>query len=1052
MRPKSPTLAKLTRPRTHRPIDRERVYHRLDEVRRAAPVIWLDGPPGAGKTTAVGTWLESRALPYRWYQVDASDIDPATFFFYLEALAAPRGGKKSAGRRLPYLTPEYLPDLPGFTHRFFRQLLALLRAPIVLVLDNLQEAGDSLFPILREAAAEFPREATLLCVSREAPPAALSRLAANGQLTRVGWEDLKLDEDESREILRARGIVAEQAKRLSQQANGWVAGLVLLSAQRTTPRPSAAEPSVTVFDYFAGEIFDRATAGIGSFLLKTAFLREITRDVAVAVTGDIRAPELLEQLHRLQYFIDRQSGESPVYRYHDLFRQFLLSRIPTLLSPEEVSQLRRKSAANLAAIGQLDEAIALYREDADWDTVRSLVREHAMQFVEAGRWQTVSAWLAALPERHIEQDAWLLYWRAVCQTMTEPVRAQAGLTSAYEHFAVAGDELGMFHSVLGSVEVVFIIGETFFPLDILIERLTPLLQQHGPFADRAQGVRAWCALLHACLHRRPDHPMIADAVAYLLVAIDDRDLGLTAKTAALSALVGYAHFSCDEHVGRHAYRLLDQVVGDEAVAPATRVWGCAWLGVYDFMAAEFASSLAHSDRTKALALRFGLASMVKLADIYRSYALYQIGDRAAAEQLDQHLAAGDAKPYGLAYALAVHANHRLLSGDAQMACELYSRTVDVANKVGFVALSSICHAFYAAALADSRQCPAARQQLAHARELFAGSINVYMDALYGCIEAWIHLQSDAREPAIAALRAGLHEARKWKRIGNLPYVRHRLPELFQLALESNIETELVTQLIRRWELSAPSGSDTPWPWPVKIYSLGPFSISVDDKPLTFANKAPRRLLELLRAIIALGTQEVPVSKLADNLFPDQDADLAAESIRVSVQRLRKLLGAERHVLFKDGRVSLSAKSVWVDANAFESSGLSADNSAQVLLLYRGDFLPQEEAGWAIATRDRLRGLFTRRLSALAEQAVASSNWREALAMYERGAEVDPISEGFCQGILRCCSALGLTAQGESAYALLSRALRAASGREPGSQTKSLLHQLHERNKQCRGSI
>jgi ATP/maltotriose-dependent transcriptional regulator MalT len=36
------------------------------------------GPPGAGKTTVVASWLEKRGIPGIWYQVDAGDADLAT--------------------------------------------------------------------------------------------------------------------------------------------------------------------------------------------------------------------------------------------------------------------------------------------------------------------------------------------------------------------------------------------------------------------------------------------------------------------------------------------------------------------------------------------------------------------------------------------------------------------------------------------------------------------------------------------------------------------------------------------------------------------------------------------------------------------------------------------------------------------------------------------------------------------------------------------------------------------------------------------------------------
>jgi LuxR family maltose regulon positive regulatory protein len=76
------TLAKLTRPRLFDAMPRQRLFRLLDAARKR-PITWVAAPPGAGKTTLVASYLESRKAPLFWYQLDASDADPATFFWYL---------------------------------------------------------------------------------------------------------------------------------------------------------------------------------------------------------------------------------------------------------------------------------------------------------------------------------------------------------------------------------------------------------------------------------------------------------------------------------------------------------------------------------------------------------------------------------------------------------------------------------------------------------------------------------------------------------------------------------------------------------------------------------------------------------------------------------------------------------------------------------------------------------------------------------------------------------------------------------------------------------
>ncbi len=108
-------LAKITRPGFTQVLRRERLFRRLDASRE--PVIWVSAPPGAGKTTLASSYLVERDLAHLWYQLDARDADPATFFHYLGL--AVRAAAPRLQFDLPHLTAEYLLGLRAFARRYF---------------------------------------------------------------------------------------------------------------------------------------------------------------------------------------------------------------------------------------------------------------------------------------------------------------------------------------------------------------------------------------------------------------------------------------------------------------------------------------------------------------------------------------------------------------------------------------------------------------------------------------------------------------------------------------------------------------------------------------------------------------------------------------------------------------------------------------------------------------------------------------------------------------------------------------------------------------------
>ena len=414
MAAKRPQLAKLTRPRLHKAVARERLFASLDEAHAQKSAICVVGPPGAGKTTLVASWLDARRVPGIWYQVDVGDADLSTFFYYLCEAARPFG--RRGQRALPLLTPEYMHDIKGFGRRFFRDLFARLPAGTALALDNYQETADSpaFHQIVSDAVDEIPPGATLIVVSRRDPPDCYARLIANERVALLDWEDLKLTLDEARAIASLRAPVPEQALReMHVQNAGWAAGLTLMleSFRRNAePEPLPLTGRDAIFEYFAAQIFSRIDAGTQRFLVATAILPHVPVTLARELTGHPDSEKILDDLYRRHLFTHRRSASEPHYWYHALFRTFLQSQAESILGAGEVLRLGRQAAALLEARGDFEHAITLYADAGEWESARRLIEKHAPSVLSLGRGQTLRDWIARLPAVLLESSPWLQFW------------------------------------------------------------------------------------------------------------------------------------------------------------------------------------------------------------------------------------------------------------------------------------------------------------------------------------------------------------------------------------------------------------------------------------------------------------------------------------------------------------------------------------------------------------------------------------------------------------------------------------------------------------------
>ncbi len=243
---------------------------------------------------------------------------------------------------------------------------------------------------------------------------------------------------------------------------------------------------------------------------------------------------------------------------------------------------------------------------------------------------------------------------------------------------------------------------------------------------------------------------------------------------------------------------------------------------------------------------------------------------------------------------------------------------------------------------------------------------------------------------------------------------------------------------------------------MKVYTLGRFGLIVDGKVLPVARKTRQKPLLLLKALIALGGREVPEEQLAEILWPDADGDLAHQSLAKTLERLREMLGDDRAVLLRDGRYTLNNRHCWVDVWEFERTLGRADAARKpgahgsdgeevarfaerAIALYGGTFLSGETFCSGVVThRERLRSKFLRTIVKAGRHWEKAEEWGKAIVCYQRGSEVDPVSEDMCRGLISCNVRMGRDTEAHAVYQRCCKTLSTVLGVSPSPDLQAIL--------------
>jgi LuxR family transcriptional regulator, maltose regulon positive regulatory protein len=439
-------------------LPRQRLLDRLRGVLYSHPLTLISAPAGYGKTTLLATLPHAFPdLPLGWLSLDEEDNDPAQFLGAL--IAALQRLHPACGVDAEILLSN-LGD-PGSEARrvvgtLVNEVLEAMPEPFVLVLDDLHVITEpEIYAVLDYLIERLPPQMHLAVASRRDPPVALARLRARRQLTELRLADLRFTLGEAEEFLNNKlklGLSAEHLAILQDRTEGWAVGISLM-ASSLERLPGGRDAFITqlarsdrhIFEFLAEEVLDGQEPAVRDLLLESSILTELTPALCAAVTGRDDARVMLEELFLRNLFLVAVDEPSETFRYHDLFKEFLLGRLEREV-PERVRELHRRAAEAETVPSRV---VRHYLAAGMWSEAASAVEHLGEQLLQQGSLDTLRGWIGALPEESREGHPRLTYLLGRCAWMTwELDTAKTLLKRALEGFEAIDDEAGQIESLV----------------------------------------------------------------------------------------------------------------------------------------------------------------------------------------------------------------------------------------------------------------------------------------------------------------------------------------------------------------------------------------------------------------------------------------------------------------------------------------------------------------------------------------------------------------------------------------------------------------------------
>jgi LuxR family maltose regulon positive regulatory protein len=992
-------------------------------------LILISASAGYGKTALLVDYAHDTDLPVCWYSLDPSDNDPRLFLEYL--IASIRQRFQDFGQRTSAVLRESAgANLELAVNTLINEIQEQIRDYFVIILDDYQEVEDNLQvnAIVDRMLQYLPENCHIILSTRTLPlHLSLTTLTARQQAAGLGVNDLRFTPAEIQALAQQNYqimLTDEEAAELAAHSEGWITGILLTThtmwqgLMQSWIRVQGTGSQV--FEYLAGEVFRHQPQDIQDFLLSTAILRELTPSLCDALLEGNTSSAMLNTLESRNLFISRLEGPGTWFRYHPLFREFLVQKLRAE-SPERYQALHKRAGYLARADGRWDAAIYHFHEAEEPELVAETIEQVAASVYNHGQWRTLTRWMDGLPSSVQDRHPMLKLWRAKISIEMEDLdQALSLLDEACQQFEASGD----------------------------LSRLATALVERGNVRSLMGDHLGAIADCEAVLKMREKVDAATVAVAHRVIGTSHMRRGEFMAAAQeleeslrLSREMRYReNEGCLYHNLGTTYELIGDIERSisyfqqalQYYEAVDRPWALAntlnSIGVSHYYRGEYDEAQKALEKALAKAREAGYTrieayALASLGDLYRDLGRLREATQAYEDGLG--IAQQINESFIKVYILTALGDVYRMQGKWQRAQDLLRQALFLATRHDSGYEIGLCKLSLGILYIDLGDISKARQHLEEARALFhqAGAQREW--ARTELQIAYLHFICEEIHSAMSSLVRVLEVADRISCDQFMLTDGVRLLPLYRYAIRRRIGLTRLCKIRDRIHslqqgrlIEALHISETPEPHELhlQVFALGPSRVLKDGRLLERSDWGSAVTKELFFFLLE-HRQPLRKEQIIDVFWPEVSDERANSNFHSTTYRLRRAI-AQEALLYEEGVYWLNPTlEIWYDVEVFQEliaqsrqKEISLEQQERFLeeaiRLYHGDFMGDCYSDWCIPRREALKELYIEALLELGHLRILKGDPDGTDELCEAALRLDNFREDAYVLLMQACALRG----------------------------------------------